>query len=83
MLLVLLDAQGPRTGDRELWFSPSVAEARYALSENTRAAGFTELAEAGLIAVHRRAVNPESLNYRRVRNTYTLLLDNLSKPVGA
>jgi len=80
MLLVLLDARGARAGDRELWFSPSVAEARYALSENTRTAGLSELAEAGLVAVHRRAVNPDSLNYRRVRNTYTLLLDNLTRP---
>lgn len=78
MLLVLLDARGARTGERELWFSPSVAEARYALSENTRTAGLSELAEAGLVVVHRRAVNPDSLNYRRVRNTYTLLLDNLT-----
>lgn len=82
MLLVLLDARGGRSEDQELWFSPRVADARYALSENTRAAGFKELAEADLVVVHRRPVDPEALTYRRVRNTYTLLLDNLAQPAG-
>ena len=79
MLLVLLEARGGRASDRELWFSPSVADNRYTLSENTRSAGVHELAAAGLVVVHRRPVDPQALTYRRVRNTYTLLLDNLSR----
>lgn len=80
MLLVLLEARGGRSSDKELWFSPSVADARYTLSENTRAAGVRELAQSGLVVVHRRPVDPAALSYRRVRNTYTLFLDNLSTP---
>ena len=82
MLLVLLEARGGRVGDKELWFSPSVAENRYTLSENTRSAGVHELAAAGLLVVHRRPVDPQAVTYRRVRNTYTLLLENLSRPAG-
>lgn len=79
VLLVLLDTRGGRTSDRELWFSPSVADNRYTLSENARSAGVQELAASGLVVVHRRPVDPQALTYRRVRNTYTLLLDNLSR----
>lgn len=79
MLLVLLEAQRPGQTDREIWFSPAIADARYVLSENTRSAGLKELREAELVVVHRRPVDPRALTYKRVRNTYTILMANLDR----
>jgi len=78
MLLVLLQqTSGPGRADREVWFSPRVAETRLRLSEDTRKAGIDDLKDLGLVSVQRRPVTPDFLSPTRARNTYTLHLDRL------
>jgi hypothetical protein len=81
MLLVLLTELGPRDADStDLWFSPRVADMKYALSEDTRTAGIRELTNAGLVLVRRRPVSTDPFEMRRRRNVYRLRLDRLGSP---
>ncbi len=70
-------ARRPRP-DRELWFSPGMAKRRYDLSEDTRAAGVRELADAGLVSITRRDTNFRPV--RRRRNVYRLHTDKFAAP---
>jgi hypothetical protein len=70
MALILLHAG--RRLDREIWFSPSVANSIYGLSADTRSAGIAELKEFGLVRVKRRTVQGRELDFSRLRNTYVL-----------
>jgi hypothetical protein len=86
MLLVLLLEFGSRRPTtespdevREVWFSPAVAEQRYALSEDTRSAGLRELERYGLVTTRRRRVSPDALDFRRLRNTYVLHPETLNQ----
>jgi len=55
-----------------VWLSPKMAEERYALSEETRLKGARELTNLGLINTARRAVSPESFEFRRGRNVHQI-----------
>ncbi len=82
MLLVLLQqTAGEGRANREVWFSPRVAETRLRLSEDTRKAGIDDLRELGLVSVRRRPVTPDFLSSTRSRNTYTLHLDHLRRNI--
>lgn len=73
MLLVLYAELGnkePETAD--LWFSPSHAEQRYGLSEDTRSKGLRELRAANLITARRQSIAPDTFDFQRLRNVYRL-----------
>lgn len=75
MLLVLwLEAGTNAENDTHplVWISPSMADQRYGLSEDTRTKGVRQLQRAGLIDIFRRPVSPDTFEYRRVRNVYQL-----------
>ncbi|MFG1638593.1 hypothetical protein ACGFKX_27605 [Pseudonocardia alni] len=77
MLLVLL-YETARSNSATVWFSPSLADLRYGLSEDTRGKGLLQLEQAGLVDVRRRAIAPDGFDYRKVRNVHTLQLDTLT-----
>jgi hypothetical protein len=78
MLLILLTQAWPNA-DREIWFSPSFADERFRLSEDTRRRGLRELEGADLIRLRRRALESNTLTNPRLRNVYQLQLDRLSR----
>ena len=80
MLLLLLRLQANRPTGTELWFSPGDAKERFDLSDDTRSKGLRELTMAGLVTMERRAVDPSSFEYERVRNVYVLQRDRLDMP---
>jgi hypothetical protein len=55
-----------------VWVSPSMAEKRYALSEETRLKGARELTRLGLVQTSTRAVPAEAFEYRRGRNSHMI-----------
>ena len=65
----------------EVWLSPALATERYALSEDTRYRGLAELDELGLVEVGQRPVSNGALGMRRLRNTYRLSPDALSRGI--
>lgn len=73
-MLLILWLEAGTEADQEthpwVWISPSMAEQRYAISEDTRSKGARQLANAGLVAIRRRPVSPDTFEYRRVRNVY-------------
>lgn len=82
MLLVFyLESRPGHDGAKEwVWISPTSAQQRYALSEDTRTKGVRQLKAAGLVEVRRRAVAPDSFDYTRVRNVYRLVTDRIHGP---
>lgn len=81
MLLALyteLGRRDPLTTD--LWFSPSQADMRFALSEDTRSKGLRELRSAGLVNASRRSISPDTFDFRRLRNVYQLNAARLDQP---
>ncbi|GAB3305773.1 hypothetical protein GCM10027427_35140 [Pseudoclavibacter terrae] len=78
MLLVLLEQTRGRKFDG-LWFSPSVAAARYGLSEATRRKGIAQLAKLGVITVDHAPVGRGTLSETRRRNTYSIHMHRLSE----
>lgn len=78
MLLILLTQAWPNP-DREVWFSPSFADERFRLSEDTRRRGLRELEGAGLIRSRRRALESNTLLNPRLRNVYQIQLERLSR----
>ena len=79
MLLILLTQAWPNT-DREIWFSPSFADERFRLSEDTRRRGLRELQGASLVRMRRRALESNTLMSPRLRNVYQLQLERLARP---
>jgi hypothetical protein len=77
-MLIVLIYETARSDVAAVWFSPSLADLRYALSEDTRGKGLLQLEQAGLITVRRRSVAPDGFDYRKVRNVYTLNRDRLT-----
>lgn len=63
-----------------LWISPKNLADHYAISDDTRSKGMTELQDLGLITISRRPINPGDFDIQRLRNTYTLHLDALKRP---
>jgi tetratricopeptide (TPR) repeat protein len=63
-----------------MWFSPKVLRDRYALSDDTRTKGMTDLRELGLINISRQPINPGDFDLERIRNAYTLNLGTLNHP---
>lgn len=82
MLLILLTQAWPNA-DREIWFSPSFADQRFRLSEDTRRRGLRELERADLIRLRRRTLESNTLTNPRLRNVYQLQLDRLSRQADA
>jgi len=81
MMLALLQELGDRpAATTELWFSPAEAKKRFGVSEDTRIAGFRQLSDLGLIDVHRRSVNRDVFDFRRMRNVYRLHPARLEDP---
>lgn len=78
-MLVVLLYETQRSKSNEVWFSPSVANLRYGLSEDTRGKGIAQLAQAGLINIRRRSVASDTFDYRKVRNVYELDLEVLTR----
>jgi hypothetical protein len=78
MLLILLTQAWPNT-DREIWFSPTFADERFRLSEDTRRRGLRELEGASLIRMRRRALESNTLTNPRLRNVYQLQLERLAR----
>lgn len=76
MFLVLLSHASGRS-PANIWFSPAVADARYALSEDTRTRGIRQLEAFGLVRVLRRPISRSRLDVTRLRNTYTVDFDRL------
>lgn len=76
MLLILLESARGRNPE-DLWFAPSVAAARYSLNEATRKKGLDELESFGLITVGRALVVRDVLSTKRMRNTYTVQMEEL------
>lgn len=67
--------KNPETTD--LWFSPSRAKKIYGLSEDTRSKGLRELRAAKVVSARRKAASRDVLDFRRVRNTYRLEMEQL------
>jgi len=78
MLLVLI-YETQRAGTHTVWISPSLADMRYALSEDTRSKGVMQLEQASLVHTYRRAVAPDAFDYRRFRNVYEVRTDVLTQ----
>lgn len=71
--LMLLSQLGSDTADStDLWISPTLAELRYGLSEDTRSTGLRELVRVGLASVERRRINADTFDLIRNRNIYRL-----------
>ena len=79
MLLALLAELGDLPPSTELWFSPFVAKERFGLGDDARSAGLRELQSVGLVEVHRRSINKDAFDFRRMRNAYTIELGRLGK----
>lgn len=78
MLLILLErARGQNFSG--LWFSSSVAQQRYGLSEVTRRRGIEDLERLNLVIVDRAPIGKGTLATSRFRNTYTLNVIELEK----
>lgn len=80
MLLVLFYENRLNDNTEWVWFSPSMADLRYGLSEDTRTKGMRELVAAGLVQTRRRSVSTDIFDYRRVRKVHMLNRDRLREP---
>jgi hypothetical protein len=63
-----------------VWISPRNLADHYAISDDTRGKGMTDLQDLGLITISRQAVNPNDFDIHRIRNAYTLNMDTLKHP---
>lgn len=80
MLLVLFAELGQKDAAKtDLWFSPSAAKKIYGLSEDTRSKGLRELRRAGLATARKKAASRDVLDFRRLRNTYRIQLEQFEK----
>lgn len=58
------------------WVSPAQARHRYGLSEDTWSKGVAELRAHKIIEIRKRPVSEDDFEFRRVRNTYKLPVDD-------
>ncbi|MFI9452589.1 hypothetical protein [Amycolatopsis sp. NPDC052450] len=75
MLLVLWLESGREVKSSQppwVWLSPSMAEQRYGLSEDTRLKGARELAKLGLVKISTRHVPGDAFEFRRGRHSYQI-----------
>jgi len=79
-LVLLAELRAGDAAKQRLWLSPSQADNRYALSQDTRSAGLRELVRAGLIGVERETVRPSDFDFHRQRNVYRLRPPRLKRP---
>lgn len=61
-----------------IWFSQSVADRRYGLTEVTRRKGLQELTDTGLIETVRERIGIGTFDTIRYRNTYNVKLEHLA-----
>jgi len=81
MLLVILAEQPAEPSRlRGIWFSPSEAAKRYALSPATRTKGVSQLSRAGLIVINKIAVSDDPFDLRRTRNAYRIQMERFNEP---
>lgn len=57
------------------WVSPAKARERYGISEDTWSKGVAELNAHKIIEIRKKTVGEEIFDFRRVRNTYRLAVD--------
>ena len=79
-LVLLAELRAGDAAKQRLWLSPSQADLRYALSEDTRSAGLRELVRAGSAGVERATVRPSAFDFHRQRNVYRLRPRRLQTP---
>lgn len=77
ILLVLLEWSDGRARDQSVWIAPSEARGKYHFSADSWTRGTNELVDAGLVRRRRIPVEPNNFDWRRVRNTYVVLMDRL------
>jgi hypothetical protein len=80
MLLVMLDEAGYARRLEGLWHSPSQAQERFGLSQDSRTDGLLELEAYGIVERRRSSISPGVFDFRRMRNVYDLHLEQLSVP---
>lgn len=81
MYLALLQQSNIKAGKvtrQNFWFSPSVAARRYGLTDITRSKALRELENHQLIGIS-SGVTGRALSHLRVRNTFTVDLDQLKQ----
>ncbi len=79
-LILLTEVRQGDVAKQKLWIAPSVADNRFALSEDTRSSGLRELVRSGLVRVERQTVRPSAFDFHRQRNVYRLRPARLDKP---
>lgn len=82
MWLTLLVELGKKPDLTELWLSPSEAQRRLGLAEQTRSKGLRQLETLGLISVKRRPISRDAFDFRRMRNVYVLHQNRLADLAG-
>lgn len=79
MLMIILAEQPAEPSRlRGIWFSPSEATKRYALSPATRTKGVSQLSRAGLVLIDKVAVSDDPFELRRTRNAYRIQTERLN-----
>ena len=76
LLVMLLITQNGRQYNQ--WVSTSQRRF-YGLSDDTWTRGVAELTEHGIVAVRRAPVSADVFGFRRMRNTYSLILERLGR----
>ncbi|GAC1594691.1 MAG: hypothetical protein NVS3B21_16940 [Acidimicrobiales bacterium] len=76
LLVMVLEARFARR-TRGLWHSPSQADRRFGLSQDTRSTGLQELELYGIVVKRTMAVSPGVFDMKRRRNIYDLHLEQL------
>jgi hypothetical protein len=78
LLIILAEQPAEPSRIRGIWFSPSEAAKRYALSPGTRTKGVAQLSRAGVIIIDKIAVSDDPFDLRRTRNAYRLQPERLN-----
>jgi hypothetical protein len=82
MLLVMIDESRYSGRTDRLWHSPSQAERRFGLSQDTRSAGLQDLAFYKIVTMRRSSISPGVFDFKRLRNVYDLHLEQLTVEPG-
>lgn len=75
LVMLLITSNGQKTN---AWVSTNQRQ-RYGLSDDTWTRGITELEDYGILAVRKQPVNRDVFDWKRVRNTYSLILERLKR----
>ncbi len=78
-LLVMISATSASRSGSDLWFSRTLIEETYDMSDDTRLRGMRQLAEFGLVEVGTEVLARTSADFQRNRNTYRLIRERLAR----